>query len=360
LTACTSHGEDKAKIYMSSATTLRRQIEATLANKIPSALTPQPRTIRPVVATGIKNVDELLGGGLPLGAITEVVGPECSGRTTLALSFIAQITQAKRVCAWVDVSNTFDPESAAAEGVDLSRLLWVRCGVQTAFKSKPRAQGTFSLPEKYLVAPLAKKGLHGGGSGSHPHNEVRGLSDAVINLLNPAVHIPRCAEPQRTERPERDTFQPHRIGVNYGRTLDLSVKPWIRIDQALRATDLLLQAGGFSAVVLDMGSIAPEHASRVALSMWFRYKAAAEQTQASILLLTQHSCAKSSAELLLQLHPGKARHDEITVFTGVEHGIEVTRRRFTQTSTNIIPLYKPPQRATVATWNSEPVWVGPR
>jgi protein ImuB len=61
-----------------------------------------------------------------------------------------------------------------------------------------------------------------------------------------------------------------------------------------------------------MGGIAPEHASRVALSIWFRYRAAAEQTQASILLLTQHPCAKSSAELLLRLQPGSARRDEIT------------------------------------------------
>ena len=65
---------------------------------------------------------------LPVGALTEVVGPECSGRTSLALAFIANMTQASKVCAWVDVSDTLHPESAAAMGVELSRLLWVRCG----------------------------------------------------------------------------------------------------------------------------------------------------------------------------------------------------------------------------------------
>ncbi|MDQ2834513.1 MAG: hypothetical protein M3Y50_12345 [Acidobacteriota bacterium] len=40
-------------------------------------------------------------------------------------------------------------------------------------------------------------------------------------------------------------------------------------------TDLLLQAGGFSAIVLDLGSIAPEHVSRIPLATWFRYGAAA-------------------------------------------------------------------------------------
>ena len=66
---------------MLPAATLRRQIEASLANRIPSALTPRLRTIRPVAPTGIQVVDELLKGGLPLGAITEIVGPVCSGRT---------------------------------------------------------------------------------------------------------------------------------------------------------------------------------------------------------------------------------------------------------------------------------------
>lgn len=188
---------------MSFAATLRRQIEADLANRIPSALTPAPRTIRPVATTGIRTIDELLEGGLPLGAITEVVGPECSGRTSFALSFLAQMTQAEKVCAWIDVSDTLDPESAAAVGVDLSRFLWVRCGVQTASRARSSAKCIFSLPEKYMVAPPMKKGLHGGGFGSHPRNEVKGLSDAVGGLLKPEVYAPRCAEPQRKERPEK-------------------------------------------------------------------------------------------------------------------------------------------------------------
>ena len=129
---------------MSSAAILRHQIEASLANRIPSALTPAPRTIRPVAPTGIQAVDELLEGGLPLGAITEVVGPECSGRTSFALSFLARITQAEKVCAWIDVSDTLDPESAAAVGVDLSRFLWVRCGVQTASQQDHRQNGLLS------------------------------------------------------------------------------------------------------------------------------------------------------------------------------------------------------------------------
>src|ERR1017187_8468121 len=114
---------------MTSALALRSQIEAALADRIPSALTPAPRTLRPVMPTGICAVDEVLEGGLPVGALTEMVGAEGSGRTGLALAFVAQVTRAEKVCAWVDVSDALSPESAAACGVELARLLWVRCGV---------------------------------------------------------------------------------------------------------------------------------------------------------------------------------------------------------------------------------------
>jgi recombination protein RecA len=347
---------------MSSAAKLRRQIEADLANRIPSALSPAPRTIRPVAATGIQTIDELLEGGLPLGAITEIVGPESSGRTSFALSFLAQMTQAEKVCAWIDVCDTLDPESSAAAGVDLSRLLWVRCVVQTISQARPSVQRIFSLPEKYMVPPPTKKGLHGGGFGSHPRNEVKGLSDAVSGLLKPEVFVPSCAEPQRKERPEKESFEPstQKIAMERRRTTAFPNKPWVRIEQALHTTDLLLQGGGFSAIIFDMGSIAPEHASRVPLATWFRYRAAAEQTQASILLLTQHSCAKSSVELLLRLQPGNACRDEATVFTGIDHEIEVVRRRFVQAPSNVIPLRKPPQRATTTTWQGRTTWAGPR
>src|ERR1700728_2231058 len=111
---------------------LRARIEANLSHRIPSALTPQARISSPVAPTGIREIDALLHGGLPVGAISEIVGPECSGRTSLALTFVASMTQAGKVCAWIDVSDTLHPESAAAVGVELSQLLWIRCGRPSA------------------------------------------------------------------------------------------------------------------------------------------------------------------------------------------------------------------------------------
>ena len=86
-----------------------------------------PRTIRETATTGIAAVDALLDGGLPVGAISEVVGPECSGQTTLSLAFVASCTARGQVCAWVDASDALNPESAAASGVHLPLLLWIRC-----------------------------------------------------------------------------------------------------------------------------------------------------------------------------------------------------------------------------------------
>ncbi len=351
---------------MSSASALRSQIEAALADRIPSALTPAAKTIREVMPTGIVAIDALLDGGLPIGAVTEMIGAECSGRTTLALSFLVQVTKLERVCAWVDVSDALSPESAAASGIDLKRLLWVRCGVQPASQPSLSSQHNFVLPEKYF-APLApKRGLHGGGCGSHPRTEAKGLSDSVSNLLRHDAVVPqytsqRCAEPQRRIRVEREaveppTFQPSKRHNLSSRTS----KPWTRIEQALRVTDLLLQAGGFSAIVLDLGSIAPEHVSRIPLATWFRYAAAAERTRTTILLLTQHACSKSSAGLVLHLEAGQPLFDESTILVALERHVEVSRQRFTEASAKVVPLRKPPQRVGFADWQSKTTWAGVR
>jgi len=348
---------------MGSAATIRLQIEAALAHRIPSALTPRPRIIRPVAPTGITALDELLQGGLPLGAISEMTGPESSGRSAVALAFVSGLTCAGSVCAWVDVCDAFDPESAAAARVDLSRLLWVRCAV-SAERAQPSADFKFALPEKYLIPAPAKKGLHGGGCGGHPRNEVKRLADAVSGLLQPEAIAPRCAEPQPKVRPEREVFapppQPRAPQANVRMR---PAKPWAhsrtRFEQALRVTDLLLQAGGFSAIVLDMAGIAAEHVSRVPMATWFRYRAAAERTQASVLLLTQHPCAKSSGELLLRFQPCEARLDEATVFSGIEYRVEIEQQRFAAQA-NVVPLRKPPQSVNVAHWSSQTTWAGAR
>ena len=129
---------------MPTAAALRLEIEHALERKFPAALTPAPRAMYEVAATGIAAVDELLRGGLPLGAISELTGATSSGRTSLALQFVAQRTAEERACAWVDVNDAFDPESAAANGVRLRQVLWVNARLPPFSRSSCEKDGATS------------------------------------------------------------------------------------------------------------------------------------------------------------------------------------------------------------------------
>lgn len=356
-----------------NASSLRAQIESALADRIPAALTPAARIIRPVAPTGISAVDELLQGGLPLGAITEVAGPECSGRTSLALSFIARTIAKAKVCAWLDVSNSFHPESAAAAGIDLNWLLWVRCGAaKTSNLVSPQSRALASRDRCCIPEDAFKKPTPG-SFGGHPRGEVKGLSEAVSVFLRPQHTTPCCGEPQPRLPLQKNYLEavsaqthtrPRHISRPPSQTT-LPAKPWPRMEQALRVADLLLQAGGFGALVFDMTGIPADHATRIPLATWFRYRAAAERTQASILLLTQHPCARSSAGLLLEMQQSNVANKQATVFTGLEHRIAVRRERFQQEpfeseSKKIVSIRKLIQSTREATWESTPSWAAVR
>jgi len=123
---------------MSSVALIRAQVE----RRIPGALSVYERSAPEVFQTGIPAID-CETGGIPKGALTQICAPAgiTSGRTTLLVSLLAQVTRKEQFCAMVDASDCFDPESAAAMGVCLSRLLWVRCSgqgmksVEQAFKA---------------------------------------------------------------------------------------------------------------------------------------------------------------------------------------------------------------------------------
>src|SRR5512138_3280830 len=123
------------------ATTARADIEALLrARKLDTALTtarPDLETVESsawqrqrddefVVATGIAALDERLGGGFARGQMSEIVGARSSGRTSVAVAAMAGAAARGELVALVDSFDTFDPASARACGLDLSRLLWVR------------------------------------------------------------------------------------------------------------------------------------------------------------------------------------------------------------------------------------------
>jgi hypothetical protein len=109
-----------------SVSTLRAQIESTLGEQLSSTLLFRERASPPTISTGIAALDTLTGG-LPRGALSEFSGAASSGRTGAMMAALALATQREEVCALVDASDSFDPASAAAAGVNLDRLLWVRC-----------------------------------------------------------------------------------------------------------------------------------------------------------------------------------------------------------------------------------------
>ncbi|EBA17901.1 recombinase A [Roseobacter sp. SK209-2-6] len=75
-------------------------------------------------STGSLGLDIALGiGGLPMGRIVEIYGPESSGKTTLTLHCIAEQQKKGGVCAFVDAEHALDPQYAAKLGVDLDELL---------------------------------------------------------------------------------------------------------------------------------------------------------------------------------------------------------------------------------------------
>ena len=96
-----------------------------------AAVTPASRlAVRPapeMVSSGIAAMDALTGG-LPRGCLTEICGSVSSGRTTLLLAALAAATRRGEFSVVVDASDALDPQSAAVAGVELERLLWVRCG----------------------------------------------------------------------------------------------------------------------------------------------------------------------------------------------------------------------------------------
>ena len=180
-----------------AAAILLQQLGPKLAPQFRWQERPAPETVR----TGVGEIDNATGG-LPRGAFTEIYGPASSGRTSLLLSILAEATARQESCALIDADDAFHPASAAAVGVRLDRLLWVRCG-------------------------------------------------------HSAEH-------------------------------------------ALKATDLLIQGGGFGIVAMDLGDTPPAGARRISLTSWFRLRRAVEHTPAVLIAVAQQSNAKTCASLTLE------------------------------------------------------------
>lgn len=132
----------------------------------------------------------------------------------------------------------------------------------------------------------------------------------------------------------RDSWDPHSAkaaGVELKQVL------WVRcgnIEQALRATDLVLQGGGFGLLALDLGDLAPQAVRRVPLHVWFRLRRVVENTPTVLVLLEQEPCAKNCASLVLRVRretaywSGDAALQHAHLLRGTEIRAELLHRRF--------------------------------
>jgi len=94
-----------------------RNLDGTLA---------RPELVPATASTGIAALDEALRGGWRRGELSEIAGPASSGRTSMLVATLAAATSRGEVVGLIDSIDRFDPAMAAAAGVDVTRVLWVR------------------------------------------------------------------------------------------------------------------------------------------------------------------------------------------------------------------------------------------
>jgi recombination protein RecA len=168
-----------------------------------------------------------------------LAGPRSSGRTTLLLQMMAAATARGEIVALVDTLDRLDVASAAAAGVDLSRLLWIR-GQDISGSAGP-------------CGPAAR-----------PSGPVR--------PVGPADHSYGPANP--TER---------------------------AIDRALKALNLVLQAGGFGVVAIDLADVPPMALRHMPFTTWMRVQRVIEGSDTACVLLTTEPLARSAGGLTITL-----------------------------------------------------------
>ena len=118
---------NSARAALESALRLRK-LDRTLTTTLPSMGEGSAARIDPsmLVATNVAALDASLRGGLPRGPLSEITGPRTSGRTSLLFQLFAATTQRGDIAAYVDTFDRLDVASAAAAGIALDRLLWIR------------------------------------------------------------------------------------------------------------------------------------------------------------------------------------------------------------------------------------------
>jgi hypothetical protein len=229
---------DKKSAVLSHISSYKRLVDVRPASRL--ELRPAPE----MLPTGVAALDALVGG-IPRGCLSEICGAASSGKSSLLIATIAAATQREESCVLIDASDSFDPESGAAAGVEFGKLLWVRCGHKLSALSRLQS---------------AKKSLPPGSCSSFAQDS------------RPTTH------------------------ENFG----IKTRSELRLEQVLKTTDLVLQSGGFGLVVLDLGGISEKFVRRIPLASWFRFQRAVEHTRTALLVISEFACAQTCAAVVLK------------------------------------------------------------
>ncbi len=215
----------------------------------------------------------------------------------MLVSLLEQMTSQEQFCALVDASDDFDPGSAEAAGVDLSRVLWVRC------RSSRMA----------AVAGRRLKQL-----------EKRKTS---IHELGRALSKEAVMSEARGKR---------------------GLKP---LEQAFKAADILVQNGGVGLIAVDLSGIEERQVRRVPLSTWFRFARVVEKMPTALVFLTPYPAAQSCAALTLHMAGAKP----CWAGWGEESHTQVLRQMECEAEAARTRLQKPVQPAR-ARFVTTPIW----
>jgi len=214
-----------------------KKLDRTLTSALPERLGED--AVAPLDTAAL---DRGLPGGLPRGQVSEVVGPASSGRTSVAWAALAAASRRGESMALIDTFDRFDPPTAQACGLDLSRLLWVR--------GQAISKTAGAIDPAWLPGVRA---VHG------PGTFVERVVDRAIKALNLVVQSGVCT-----------LLVIDLIDVPATALRRLPASTWFRVERAIEGSDtavLILAAqpvarsSGGRSMVLD-GSREPGTGSR--------------------------------------------------------------------------------------------------
>jgi recombination protein RecA len=325
---------------------------------------------RPGFFTGIAAFDHDIGS-IPKAALTQVCAPRSmsSGRAAILCSLLAQTTDAEELCALIDAGGCFNPGSAATAGVDLSRLLWVRCGRKT--------KAVFA--EKLTAHPHATAVPHATAH-SHPtavsHATTRPHSTAVPHARARlyTTLVPRSTT-DRDATTDRNATTNSRVTTDYQSMTDsrgtnghysatgsnrnatssfrgADAQRMQPIEQAFKAADILIQNGGFGLIAIDLGEIEERLVRKIPLTTWFRFARVIERRPTALVVFATYPAAQGCAALTLHLKNAAARwhtgaHAHAQFFSGLACEVELGKAR---------GRGRKPAYSAKASFAANPVW----